>query len=218
MSPRRTKIAIATIVAFVAVVAVAIAARGGHDGASPTAGSGGASPPVSKADASPPAGHAAAFAWLHPSDVPAGWTTLRLPDSPARMPVPSGWKHAHGDPGTQTAELKSPSGEIIGYLNATPRQGTESLADWSDFRVDHNRDEGDRDVKLLASVTGFRFPTGTGSCVLDDYRTSSDHHYREFACIVAGEQATTVIVAAAPPENWAAEAPALERAVASFTT
>jgi hypothetical protein len=59
---------------------------------------------------------------------------------------------------------------------------------------------------------------GTGSCVLDSYRTETDHRYREIACIVAGRTATTVIVAAAEPEHWAALRGDLERAVQSFST
>lgn len=159
-----------------------------------------------------------AFGWVRPSAVPSSWTTLRLPGSPARLPVPSGWHSGGGDAGTQTAELRDPSGEVEGYLNATPLQGKETLANWSDFRVDHNGDEGDSEIKLIASATGLRFPRATGSCVLDSYLTSSGHRYREVACIVAGGAATTVIVVAAPPQRWAAEAPTLERAVASFTT
>jgi hypothetical protein len=162
--------------------------------------------------------HGATFAWLRPTPVPGGWVTLRLPGSPARLSAPPGWHAVPGDPGTRTSVTRSSSGQIIGYLNATPHQGDETLANWSDFRVDHNRDEGDRDVRRLASASGLRFRSGTGSCVLDSYSTSSGHHYREIACLVAGHTASTVIVAAAPPRRWAAEAPRLERAVTDFTT
>lgn len=112
----------------------------------------------------------------------------------------------------------SPSGRIVGYLNATPRQGSETLANWSDFRVDHNRDEGDRDVRLLGSASRIRFRSGAASCVLDSYSTSAGRRYCEIACLVAGRTASTVIVAAAPPGRWAEEAPLLERAVTDFTT
>jgi len=113
---------------------------------------------------------------------------------------------------------RGPSGRIVGYLNATPRQGPESAANWSDFRVDHNREEGDRDVRLLAASAGLRFRSATGSCVIDSYLTTSGNRFREIACIVSGRSATTVIVGAAPPSHWAVEAPMLERAVSSFTT
>jgi hypothetical protein len=114
--------------------------------------------------------------------------------------------------------LRSPSGRIVGYLNATPRQGEETLADWSRFRVAHNREEGDREDRLVAAAKGLRFHAATGACVIDAYTTITGNHFREIACLVAGRSAKTVIVAAAPPSRWAAEAPVLERAVSNFTT
>ena len=162
--------------------------------------------------------HTTAFAWLHPGALPATWSSWRLPSSPARLPTPPGWRHEHGDAGTRTVALRGPSGEIAGYLNATPLQGEETLGNWSRFRVDHNREEGDRDVRLLAAANGLRFREATGSCVLDSYRTTVDHRYRELACIVAGRTASTVIVAAAPPALWETEAHTLERAITGFTT
>jgi hypothetical protein len=200
---RRKGIAMATIVALVAVVAIVAANSGGRD----------ASPPPASAPAD-----VAGFDWLRPSALPAGWTTLPLPGSPARLPVPPDWQPADGDPGTRTAILRGSSGEIAGYLSATPQEGEEPLANWDEFWVDHNRDEGDREVKLLAAVSGYKFASGTGSCVLDSYRTSGDDPYRELACIVAGPSATTVIVGAAPSSLWDAAAPTIERAITSFTT
>ena len=114
--------------------------------------------------------------------------------------------------------LRGPSGEIAGYLNATPRQGAETPGNWTRFRVAHNREEGDRDVRLLAAATGLRFRAATGSCVLDSYRTATGGRYRELACIVSGRMASTVIVAAAPPARWGVEAPTIERAITGFTT
>lgn len=173
----------------------------------------------SGSDASGPSSiHARAFGWLRPSSVPTDWSAWRLPGSPARLPAPPGWRHEAGDPGTRTVVLKGSSDAVAGYLNATPREGTETPANWSRFRVAHNREEGDREVRLLAAAAGLRFRAATGSCVLDSYRTSSDRRYRELACIVAGRSGSTVIVAAAPPARWRAEAPTLERAIASFTT
>jgi hypothetical protein len=161
---------------------------------------------------------ASTFAWLQPGAVLPGWSTSRLPGSPARLAAPPGWRPEHGDAGTRTEVLRTPSGQIAGYLNATPRQGAESLGDWTGFRVDHNREEGDREVRLLGGATHLRFRSATGSCVLDSYRTDSGHRYREIACIVAGRSATTVIVGAAPPHRWGAEAPAIEQAIDSFQT
>jgi hypothetical protein len=199
---RNWTLATAAIVAVLAVVTVAVAiARGGDGG------------PVA-----PVHPHPGAFAWLRPRAIPSSWSALRVPGSPARLPLPGGWKQAHGDAGTRTAELENSSGEIVGYLNATPQEGKETLANWSQFRPAHNRDEGDREVRLLASARGLPFQGGTGSCVLDSYLTAAGTRYREIACLVAGSSASTVVVAAAPPRRWAAEALVLERAVAGFET
>ena len=62
------------------------------------------------------------------------------------------------------------------------------------------------------------FRGGHGSCVIDDYRSSSGHQYREVACIVAGTKATTVIVGAATPRYWQQEHSALERSISAFQT
>jgi hypothetical protein len=159
-----------------------------------------------------------AFAWLRPAVVPAGWSSTRLPGSPARLAAPPGWQPARSDPGTATMVTRAASGRIVGYLNATPRQGSETIANWPSFRPDHNRDEGDRDVRLLASASDMRFRAGTASCVIDSYATSTGHRYREIACLVSGRTASTVIVAAAPPADWTRLAPVLEHAVDSFTT
>jgi hypothetical protein len=162
--------------------------------------------------------HPSGFAWLQPAAAPADWSASQLPGSPARLAAPPGWRREHGDAGTRTEVLRAPSSRIAGYLNATPRQGAESLRNWTEFRVAHNREEGDREVRLLAGATDLRFRSATGSCVLDSYRTESGNRYREVACIVSGRSATTVIVGAAPTHDWKTEAPMLERAIDSFTT
>jgi hypothetical protein len=199
---RRNPVRRAAVVAVAVTVAVgviaAIAQGGGEDPAAPV--------------------RPGAFAWLRPRAIPSSWSALRVPGTPAELPLPTGWRRASGDAGTRTAELEGPSGEIAGYLNATPRQGDETLASWPEFRPDHNRDEGDREVRLLASAPELRFGGGTGSCVLDSYLTTAGRRYREIACLVAGRSASTVVVAAAPPGRWATEAPVLERAVAGFET
>ena len=135
---------------------------------------------------------------------------------PARLP--RDWRSIVSDPGTRTAAIRSSGGHIVGYLNATPRQGDESLAGWSSFRIEHNQEEGDTNVKLVAAADNLMFRGGHGSCVIDDYRSSSGHQYREVACIVAGTKATTVIVGAAPPQDWHSQSPAIERAISAFKT
>jgi len=168
--------------------------------------------------AKPAAGATQAFSWLRPAPAPRGWHTAALPSGAARFAYPSDWRLIRTDPGTVTAALHDADGDIAGYLNATPQQGEETLANWSDFRPDHNRDEGDVDLRTIAAASDLRFRAGHGSCLIEDYRTSSAHPYREIACIVSGSKATTVIVGAAPPDQWSRQAPAIERAISSFRT
>jgi hypothetical protein len=203
MTTRRNALALVIPVALISlltIVAVAVAAGGGSRSKSRVAR------------------RTAAFAWLHPAVVPANWTTVRLPGSDAGLSAPSSWEPARSDPGTKTLVMRGPSGGIVGYLNATPRQGDENAADWAGFRVAHNRGEGDREERRLASARDLPFRSATGSCVIDSYLTSSGNRYREIACLVAGRSSTTVIVAAAPPSRWHSEGPLLQRAVSAFTT
>ncbi len=106
----------------------------------------------------------------------------------------------------------------LGYLNLTPRQGDETLTNWTSFRVAHNAQEGDRNLKTLAAAKGLRFRSGHGSCVRDAYTTSTGAKFLELACLVAGSRASWVIVGAAPPPAWARVAPLIKRAISAFTT
>jgi hypothetical protein len=203
MTTRRNSLALAiplALIALLAIVAVALAAGDGS----------GSKPHLGR----PPA----AFAWLHPEAVPPGWRTLRLPGSGAGLSAPASWEPARSDAGTKTLVSRGPSGAIVGYLNATPRQGDENAANWASFRVAHNRGEGDREERRLASGRDLPFRSATGSCVIDSYLTGSGNRYREIACLVTGRSSATVIVAAAPPSRWHAERSVLERAVSAFTT
>jgi hypothetical protein len=131
------------------------------------------------------------------------------------LAYPPEWTPIKTDRGTVSVALLRHGGRIDGYLNATPRQGSETLADWSRFRPEHNRDEGDRGVRLLAATTDARFRAGRGACVIDTY-TTSKASYREIACLVSGPGSSAVVVAAAPSALWAQRAATLERAVSSF--
>jgi hypothetical protein len=111
-----------------------------------------------------------------------------------------------------------PGGRFIAYLNITPRQGRETVADWARFRPDHNAEEGDRHVSTLAVGRSLRFRTGRGACIQDSYSTATHHRYIELACIVAGHRATTVVVGAAPPGSWSQVSPLIERAISAMTT
>jgi hypothetical protein len=154
------------------------------------------------------------FAWLKPDSPPGGWKVARIHDG-AALAYPPGWTPIKTDPGTATLALLGTGGRIDGFLNATPEQGTETIADWSRFRPGHNRDEGDRRVRLLAAITNGHFRSGRGACVIDTYSTSKAS-YREIACLVSGSRSSAVVVAAAPTAMWARQAAMLERAVSSF--
>jgi hypothetical protein len=154
------------------------------------------------------------FAWLHPASPPTGWSVARISGG-AMLAYPPGWRPIKTDPGTASAALLGRGNRVDGFLNATPKQGAETLANWSRFRPEHNRGEGDRSVRLIASSGDLSFRRGHGSCVIDTY-TSSKAAYREIACLVSGRGSSAVVVAAAPIELWNHQAGTLERAVSSF--
>lgn len=159
-------------------------------------------------------GHGA-FAWLRPQPPPTGWPVART-STGAELAYPPDWRRVKGDPGTVTAALLAPDGRYVGYLNVTPRQGAETLADWSSFRIEHNTEEGDRAVTRLAAASGLRFLTGRGSCVKDSYTTAIGAHYIEIACLVSGAGGESVIVGAAPPSSWSSKSTVIMRAISGF--
>jgi hypothetical protein len=156
------------------------------------------------------------FSWLRPSRPPQDWHVTRLPAGVATLAYPPSWRAIQGDAGSVSAALLG-SGQIRGYLNATPRSGAETLANWRRFRPAHNHEEGDRNVVSEAAAAGLRFRLGIGSCVIDHYATVSAH-YREIACIVRGARSTTVVVGAARSQDWVRLASQLERSIASFAS
>jgi hypothetical protein len=163
-------------------------------------------------------GQAPAFRWLHPRPPPRGWKLARLPSGAATFAYPTTWRPIRTDPGTTSVALIDHGRSIRGYLNATPRQGTETLANWPSFRIQHLREEeSSKDVRLIASAHGLGFRSGRGSCVIDSYRTSRTR-YREIACLVAGTRTSSVLVGAAPSKTWAQQAETIERAIASLRT
>jgi hypothetical protein len=163
-------------------------------------------------------GRAPAFRWLHPRPPPRGWKLARLPSGAATFAYPKTWRPIRTDPGTASVALIGHARSIRGYLNATPRQGRETLANWPSFRIQHLREEeSSKDVRLIASAHGLRFRSGRGSCVIDSYRTSRTR-YREIACLVAGSRTSSVLVGAAPSKTWAQQAETIERAFASLRT
>jgi hypothetical protein len=157
------------------------------------------------------------FAWLRPAAAPAGWASARIGNG-AVLFYPPGWRISRGDLGTATVALLGARGAYRGYLNLTPRQGSETLANWAAFRVRHNREEGERDVRGEGAARGLRFRTGRGSCVRDAYTTSTRTRYIEIACLVQGAHASAVVVGAAPVSAWASASATIERAIAALTT
>jgi hypothetical protein len=157
------------------------------------------------------------FAWLQPTAVPSGWLSKRIAGG-TTLSYPRSWRIVHGDPGTATAALLAGDGRYLGYLNLTPRQGAERQTNWASFRPHHNAEEGERGVTLQASATGLRFRRGQGACVQDAYTTVAGTRYIEIACLVGGGRAESVIVGAAPSEDWPAQAPVIERAISALQT
>ena len=158
-----------------------------------------------------------AFAWIHAGAMPTGWRVATIPIG-SRMPYPPGWVRQRGDAGTATAALLDPEHHFLGYLNLTPRQSTETLANWGRFRIADNADESDRNLRTLAVGTGLRFRDGRGSCVRDSYSTTSGARYIELACLIAGAHRSVVVVGASPPQRWARVSPLLERAISGVST
>jgi hypothetical protein len=148
---------------------------------------------------------------------PANWLTATLPGGGAVLAYPPSMRLLSGDPGAVTAGEVSRSGRYLLYLNVTPRQGDETLADWAGFRLDHQREEEITSVRKLSEQTGVRFLGAKGTCVTDAYVTKVDaHHFTEIACFVRGRTSADVIVAAAPTANWTSAAGLLRRAITGF--
>src|SRR5882757_8630233 len=116
MTTRRNSLALATPLALIALLATVAVALAAGDGS-------GSKPHLGR--------RPAAFTWLHPEAVPRGWRTLRLPGSGAGLSAPASWEPARSDAGTKTLVSRGPSCAIVGYLNATPRQGDENARDWA---------------------------------------------------------------------------------------
>ena len=163
------------------------------------------------------AAHSSAFAWLRPGAAPPDWSAARLPGGTATLAYPRTWRQITSDPGTVSAAQVGAHGTIVGYLNVTPRQANESLANWTTFRPTHNAHEGDRQVRVLAAVRNVPLRAGRASCVVDTYRTSRAP-YREIACLIDGAHGANVIVAAATAAAWPHRQAQLERAVRAYAS
>ena len=154
------------------------------------------------------------FGWLRPASPPTGWNVARTQGG-AVLAYPPGWTPIKTDPGTASVALLGGGERIDGYLNATPRQGTETLADWSRFRPSTTRTRATAACGSSLRPPTARFRSGRGACVIDTY-TTSKASYHEIACLVSGRGSSAVVVAAAPTALWDQQAGTLERAVSSF--
>jgi hypothetical protein len=157
------------------------------------------------------------FAWLSPSVPPAGWKQITLPTKVGVLSIPPLLRLVKGDPNAVSAAQTDSRGNFLAYVNATPKEGSESLANWSSFRLSHLREETAASVRTIAAAKNLPFRGGHGSCVIDVYVTRVKHHaYHEIACYVSGAKAGSVVIAAAPPTQWARVSKTLERVVASY--
>jgi hypothetical protein len=158
-----------------------------------------------------------AFPPLRTAAAPASWHHLMLPNGTAVLSYPPALRPLGGDKDAVSAARLSPAGAFQLYLNATPRQGRENLADWATFRLHLLRSDDAASARQLAAAQGIKFRGGTGSCVIDRYITRiGGHHFQEIACLVRGHTSASVIVAAAPAATWAQARPLLLRAVAAY--
>jgi len=161
---------------------------------------------------------AAPFPRFAPNAAPAGWAHLTLPNGTAVMSYPPSMRPVSGDKGSVSVASRGPTGAIVLYLNATPRQSGENLGDWASFRLSRLRSDDASSAHEDSAASGLKFRGGTGSCVIDDYITrEGGHHYQEIACLAQGRTGASVIVAAAAAAQWRQAEPLLEQAVAAYT-
>ena len=159
----------------------------------------------------------AGFGWFHPGPAPGAWRQASLTGQSATLSYPGSLHPMHGDDGTVTVGSTAKSGKVLMYLNVTPKQGEESLGDWTDSRLEHLREDGQYQVHLDGASPALQFRGGPGRCVIDNYTTKiRGNHYDEIACIVQGAQATSVLVAATSTTAWQANHALLEKVVSSY--
>ena len=193
--------------AAIAAAAVSAAVAGCQSSASATGHGNGTS-----SAAAVPAVHV-----LAAKPAPAGWHEASLSGGGAVLAYPPAMHPVSGDRGTASAAQLGASGKYLMYLNATPKQGTETLRGWPEFRLDHLTEDDASTARQLAVSRGVRFLGGTGTCVIDAYTTKvKAHHYTEIACYVQGKTSSSVIIAAAPTAGWATASGVLMRAVAAY--
>lgn len=174
-------------------------------------------PPSASGAGTAAATAAAGFGWFHPGPAPGAWLRASLSGRSATLSYPGSLRPEHGDPGTVTVGSTAKPGQTLVYLNATPKQGGETLHNWPEFRMAHLREDGQNAVHLDGVSGPLNFRGGHGRCVIDNYTTDVHHnHYNEIACIVQGAHATSVLVAATSAAAWRANRALLEKVVSSY--
>jgi hypothetical protein len=154
---------------------------------------------------------------LQPAAAPAGWQRAALPNGTAVLSYPPSLHPLTGDAGTVSAARLGPGGVFQAYLNATPRQGSETLARWAAFRLRFLRADNAARAHQDAAAQDVRFRGGTGSCIIDRYVTKiGGHPFEEIACLVQGRTSASVVVGAAPSAQWDQARPLLFRAVGAY--
>jgi hypothetical protein len=156
------------------------------------------------------------FRWLVPAPAPAGWKHSSLSSGAAVLSYPPSLTPITADHTSVSVAERDKSGTVLVYLNSTPQQGAENLANWPQFRIAHDRAES-TGVHKEAAAIGLGFLNAVGSCVIDRYVTRvRANHYREIACFVQGSATASVIVGAALESEWTRAAPLLERAISAY--
>jgi hypothetical protein len=124
---------------------------------------------------------------------------------------------AHSDPGALTVALSRDRAHPVVYVNVTPLQGSETLANWTRFRIAHLSEDDVSRTTLDESASGLRFRGGVGSCIVDHYVSKiGANPYVEVACLVRGRTGSSVIVAATASSLWARYSTLLHEVVDSF--
>jgi hypothetical protein len=153
-----------------------------------------------------------------PAPAPPGWRQLTLPNGTAVLSYPPTMHRVISDNDAVSAARLGPDGQYLLYLNATPRQGDESLRNWASFRLAILRSDDASRASLDAAAPNQPFRGGRGSCVIDHYVTRlRAHRYTELACLVQGRTGASVIVAAALTALWPSARAVLTQAVSAYT-
>jgi hypothetical protein len=153
------------------------------------------------------------LASLRTQAAPHDWRPVRLAAGGAALAAPPGWRRVSGDPGSATYVLGANADHPLAYLNATPATEDEQLGSWVGFRLSHNRGEGDRNVRLLASRGELRLGGSVAARCVQVAYTSGTTRYTEIACLAQAPSWRTVIVAASPTPAWQQVRATLMRAI-----